>query len=190
MELAGPRAIGTAVLPLVRPRQTRGHPARSPNRSTRHDHPEPRILRTSRRFALVGLAAAITVLAIPETALAQRATAGDAWAETLHHGEVRLGESRLGCSPIDLSSRASIGDRYEIRYERVWVPATTRREWVPARCGYTTCPADFGCATSSAMAATARSGPGLSRPPRGQGLDPGSARSPRPRPVRRTGRTG
>ena len=99
-----------------------------------------RILRTSRRFALVGLAAAITVLAIPGSALAQRAMAGDVWAETLDHGEVRLGEPRLSCSPTDLSSRASIGGRYEIRYERVWVPATTRREWVPARYGYTYLP--------------------------------------------------
>ena len=98
------------------------------------------ILRTSRRFALAGLAAAIAVIAVPGSALAQRATTGDVWAKTLDHGEVRLGEPRLDCSPTDLSSRASIGGRYEIRYERIWVPATTRREWVPARYGYSFLP--------------------------------------------------
>lgn len=94
------------------------------------------ILRTTRRYVLAGLAAALVAFAMPSIAVAQRAAPGDVWGETLEHGETRLRAGRQECSPIEVRPRAHRSGRYELRYERVWVPATTRQEWVPARYGY------------------------------------------------------
>lgn len=91
------------------------------------------IIRTTRRFALAALAAAVAVFAMPESARAQRAVTGDVWGQTLEHGDTRIRSPRQECSPLQSSHRSG---RYEIRYERFWVPATTRQEWVPARYEY------------------------------------------------------
>ena len=94
------------------------------------------ILRTSRRYALAGLAAALAAFLMPGMAQAQRAATGGVWGETLQHGETRLGAPRQDCAPIEVGLRGDRSGRYEIRYDRVWVPATTRQEWVPTRYGY------------------------------------------------------
>ena len=91
------------------------------------------IIRTTKRLALAGLAAAVAVFAMPDIAQAQRAVTSDVWGLTLEHGDTRVRSPRQECSPIQVSHRSG---RYEIRYDRVWVPATTRQEWVPTRHGY------------------------------------------------------
>ena len=95
------------------------------------------ILRTTRRLALAGLAAAAAAFAMPGIAQAQRVVTGDVWGQTLEHGDTRLRAPRQECSPIQVSHRSG---RYEIRYDQVWVPATTRQEWVPTRYGYRSLP--------------------------------------------------
>lgn len=94
------------------------------------------ILRTPRRFALAGLAAALAAFAMPGIAHAQRgASTGDVWGETLRHGRTSYAAPQRSCPPV-VDPRVNRGGYYETRYERVWVPATTRREWVPARHGF------------------------------------------------------
>lgn len=91
------------------------------------------LIRTSRRLALAGLAAGLATFATADVASAQRQPAGDVW----QGASTRFAPQRT-CPPVidTRTPRNYRGGYYETRYERVWVPATTRREWVPAQYGY------------------------------------------------------
>ena len=64
------------------------------------------IIRTTKRLALAGLAAAVAVFAMPDIAQAQRAVTGDVWGLTLEHGDTRVRSPRQECSPIQVSHRS------------------------------------------------------------------------------------
>ena len=93
-----------------------------------------RLSRPLRRLALAGLAAGAFALGTADNASAQRAPVGKAWS-------TGFSSPQQSCPPtgrrIDTRSpRGFRGGHYETRYERVWVPGTTRQEWHAAEYGF------------------------------------------------------